>query len=147
MVAQAINLLILKYTTAEASHQFCTVTAPRHWPLHIKARDTLRPLCAVCMSPLRGGLGGQAAGAPSTECCEQQAWLLICCGDKSHAQSDILRGQPLWLTLVEFTQHVKIPSHFPGPTGLVLTALMMGVLQGELHTGERLGATDMCRLR
>lgn len=107
MVAQAFNLLILKYTTAEASHQFCTVTAPRHWPLHIKARDTLRPLCAVCMSPLRGGLGGQAAGAPSTECCEQQAWLLICCSDKSHAQSDILQGQPLRLTLVEFTQHVR----------------------------------------
>lgn len=55
MVAQAFNLLIFKYTTAEASHQFCTVMAR---PLHIKARDELRPLCAVCMSPLWAGSRG-----------------------------------------------------------------------------------------
>lgn len=106
-LAQAFNLPILKHTAVEAPHQFCTVTAPRHWPLHIKARDTRLPLCAACMSPLWRGLGGQAAGAPSTERCEQQAWLLICCADNSHAHFDILRGQPLWLTLVEFTQHVR----------------------------------------
>lgn len=64
--------------------------ALRDWPLHFKARDTLSPLSAVWMSPLLRGLDGQAAGAPSIEHWEQQAWLLICCSDNSHAQFDIL---------------------------------------------------------
>lgn len=58
-------------SAAQASHQFCTVTAPwrvtapRDSPLHIKARDTLLPLCAVWISPLLRGLSlGRQQGHP-----------------------------------------------------------------------------------
>lgn len=129
------NFLIFKYTTgsaAEVSYRFCTVTAPSNRPFILRLGTHCCPptLCAVWTSPLAlRGLRVQAAKTPCAERYMQQAWLFLCCPGDSHTHSDILWGQPPWLTLVEFTQHLRSLPIFPVRLAWWLSSVMPRVLQ------------------